>query len=353
MRAGIRKYVALFCRVFASSPRRVRVNPLAACREPSPPKVSNREHLVFILGLAIYISERILAAKKFGPGVTSENQKEPSMKTNLQNGSSIRFGSGLSTSAEVREQAQHYFFAVIRETCPELLCKLRDDLLPLYAELAPVAPGSFWEMEYQQPALAQAVVSWCGRFHLVGVVEAEPEWHGADWATVARMNSLWPAVRIHETLRAWSGDRGSFWRDAEPPNWPQMTRFRGRTGSPRMLNIPLPDLEDFDSEAQYKRHVSEILRQYMRKDLAQQKGNASSEASMTLKIRPDHFAWLALRQMNHLTSRAIAEWYRKKCGERIQVTAVQMGMKAAADLLTLQLRVGPWGRPKKSTVLCW
>jgi hypothetical protein len=67
MRAGIRKYVALFCRVFASSPRRVRVNPLAACREPSPPKVSNREHLVFILGLAIYISERILAAKKIRP----------------------------------------------------------------------------------------------------------------------------------------------------------------------------------------------------------------------------------------------------------------------------------------------
>jgi hypothetical protein len=106
--------------------------------------------------------------------------------------SAVRFGSGLyASSAQVREEAQGYFFKVLREVCPEALYSLRGDLFPLYLELAGRHPGtrgagvppqlqSFLELERQEPALAKRVVSWCAKFHLVGQVEVEPEWHGPE-----------------------------------------------------------------------------------------------------------------------------------------------------------------------------
>jgi hypothetical protein len=273
----------------------------------------------------------------------------------------VHFGSGFRPSAmQVREEAQAYFFAVLRQVCPELLYSLRSDLLPLYVDAAerhsksgttraPAVLGSFLELERLEPVVAEAVRNWCDKHRLIGEMDPEPEWHGPDWALPARMNSLWPAVRVHETLLAWSRDLGSHWRDAEPPQWAQTTAFRGRSGTPRTLRIPVPDLDDFDNEAQFIRHASKIAQHYLQDELARQKRREDPDrsSSQVLKTRPDHFVWLALKHVKGLSARAIADWHRAQQSEGIEVNAVRMGVKAAAGLIALQLRIGPLGGPWK------
>jgi hypothetical protein len=273
----------------------------------------------------------------------------------------VRFGSGFRPSAvQVREEAQAYFFTVLRQVCPELLYSLRTDLLPLYVNAVerhsesgttrtPAVLGSFLELERLEPVVAEAVRNWCDKHRLIGKVDPEPEWHGVDWALTAQMDSLWPALQVHETLLAWSRDPGSCWRDAEPPQWAQTTTFRGRCGTTRTLRIPAPDLDDFDSEAKFMHHASKIAQRYLRNDLARQKRreDSGSSTSQTLKTRPDHFVWLALKQVEGLSARAIADWHKAKRSEGIEVNAVRMGVRAAARLIALQLRIGPLGRPRK------
>jgi hypothetical protein len=67
-----------------------------------------------------------------------------------------------------------------------------------------VPPRGFLELERLHPAMAETVMTWCTRFHLVGRVEAEPEWYGFDWVAAARADSLWPAARVYETVWMWS-----------------------------------------------------------------------------------------------------------------------------------------------------
>ena len=209
--------------------------------------------------------------------------------------------------------------------------------------------GSFLELERLEPVLAEAVRTWCDRHRLIGETDPEPEWHGPDWTFTARMNSLWPAVRVHETLLAWSRDVGSCWRDAEPPQWAQTTVFRGRSGTPRTLTIPVPDPDDFGNEAQFICHASKIAQHYLRDELARQKRreDRGRSSSQVLKTRPDHFVWLALKHVKGLSASAIADWHRAKQSEGVEVNAVRMGVKAAAGLIALQLGIGPLGRPWK------
>jgi hypothetical protein len=84
----------------------------------------------------------------------------------------------------------------------------------------------------------------------------------------------------------------------------------------------------------------------VRFELAQQRRRAGTNARGIRNIRRDHFAWLALRQVNQWTAKAIAGWHRKMRNEEVELNTVRIGLKAAADLIGLS-RVGPLGRPRK------
>jgi len=106
----------------------------------------------------------------------------------------IRFASGVYPSAtQVRDSARSYFFEELRRVCPEVLHSLRDDLLPLYRELAerhssaqrarvPAILTSFFALESEEPALAATVRNWCSKFHLTAELDPEPESYGPDCA---------------------------------------------------------------------------------------------------------------------------------------------------------------------------
>jgi hypothetical protein len=275
--------------------------------------------------------------------------------------SAVRFGSRLYASyAQVREAAQGYFFKVLREVCPEVLYSLRGDLFPLYRELAGRHPGtrgagvppelqSFLELERQEPALAKRVLNWCAKFHLVGQVEVEPEWHGPDWFAIARANGLWPALRIHETLVVWSRPLGSRWLNADPPQWPQISHWRGRSGARRMLVVPIAEPEEFNSAAAFLEHMMRACERQLRGILASQKDRAKQGGLIraSIKTRPDQFTWLALRQVKGWSSRAIAEWHAQVSGEAVEVDSVRKDIVNAAESIGLRPRPLPVGRPRK------
>jgi len=86
--------------------------------------------------------------------------------------------------------------------------------------------------------------------------------------------------------------------------------------------------------------------------MAQQRPNADPALRVrrSFKIRREHFAWLALRQVRGLRAKAIAEWHLMEKGERVETGTVRTGLRDTADYIGLRLRLSPTGRPKKGTV---
>src|ERR1700719_2180817 len=93
----------------------------------------------------------------------------------------------------IREEARTYYFYALREVCPELLCALKRELFPVYMKWAEGSrnslgvpqPPSFLELKNSFPDLAEAILKWCSQVHLIGEIEAEPEWHGLGWEEAA------------------------------------------------------------------------------------------------------------------------------------------------------------------------
>jgi hypothetical protein len=152
-----------------------------------------------------------------------------------------RFGYGLYPPAQqVREKARAYFLDVVRATCPEVMYGLKNELLPVYQRWAASQgpgtkslPGSFLELQQQEPDVADAVMTWCRKSYLIGCLDPEPEWHGPDWQRVAHIGSLWPAIKAHETMLAWLRPVGSRWLEADPPQWRKPLRYRYISSSGR------------------------------------------------------------------------------------------------------------------------
>jgi hypothetical protein len=292
--------------------------------------------------------------EQYGPA-----ERKP-MTQELQNPKGAnRFGFGLNPLApQVREEAQAYFFEALRRVCPELLYSLRDEFLRIYEErVATQKSGrryvlaSYSELQRQEPEIAAAVLSWCARYHLVGSVEPEPDRHGPDWHHVAHLRSLWPAVRIHETLLAWSRPEYSHWSRTDPPEWPQTIRVVGHAGVPRRLAVPLPDWEECRTRAEYVKRTTMAFKSLLRLHLAQAERDAEARAmgqrAPLLKTQTAHYEWLALMQVKGLSARAIADWHEQHHGGRVEVKAIRMGVKTTADAIGLLLRRRRPGRPRK------
>jgi hypothetical protein len=269
----------------------------------------------------------------------------------------VRFSEGVYPSAsQARDEARDNFFKILREVCPHLLRALKGELFPIYktwiAQLGKARrgsvttpPRSFLEVEKKHPTMAEALRAWCIRFHLVGQPEAEPEWHGSDWVATAEADCLWPAVRVYETLWIWSQPRlGASLLNADPPRWPHKSKWIGRVGGPRKLTIPLPDLEESGGVGEYKRRARKIFESCLQEDFAK---HLKTIRRPHVKVGPDHFAWLALRQIDGLSLKAISEWHHRNRQEHVQTDTIRKGVRDTAGQLGLRLRAGTRGRPRK------
>ena len=110
----------------------------------------------------------------------------------------VPFGSRgqYSREQQTKEEARRYFLRIVREACPEVLVDLRDTVFPPYQAWAkqarrkyhPQLAGvphpvfrSYLLLQREAPELAAAIAGWGKRFHLVGELPTEPEWHGEQW----------------------------------------------------------------------------------------------------------------------------------------------------------------------------
>jgi hypothetical protein len=232
-----------------------------------------------------------------------------------------RFGYGLYPPAQqVREKARAYFLDVVRATCPEVMYGLKNELLPVYQRWAASQgpgtkslPGSFLELQQQEPDVADAVMTWCRKSYLIGCLDPEPEWHGPDWQRVAHIGSLWPAIKIHETMLAWLRPVGSRWLETDPPQWPQtfplliQIEFR-----PRTLLVPLPDLDDYRGETQYIRHATAVFERMLRARLTHER----LAAKCGEEEQGIHVGWAVKTQMAHFECLAVHQVRLGNTGDR-------------------------------------
>jgi hypothetical protein len=295
---------------------------------------------------------------------TQEDRPERRFMTNKTKNAKgvVRFAWGLYPRLEeVRDEARTYFLEVLTSVCPEVLHSLIDELLPMYQRLA-AAPtsgqcsltGSFVELQDQEPHVAEAVMGWCETHYLIGCVDPEPEWHGPDWYHEAHLSSLWPAIRVHETLRFWSRSIGYDPLLPDLPKWPQAIRLVGRIGGPRKLLLLLPEPDECRTKAEYAQRITTIVECFLRDEVALAKCRADQydnekrgPVAHSIKIRAEHFEWLALSQVRGWGVPAIAEWHYRIHMEQVAPDTIRKGVRSVADLIGLRLRRGRPGRPRK------
>jgi hypothetical protein len=283
---------------------------------------------------------------------TQNIELKPDLLKPMPSGSAVCFGLGIYLDkAEAREAAREYFFSVIRKVCPELLYALKRDLFPLYEECVQRRPSlrSFWELGQQEPAIAGAVLKWCKQFHLIGQ-NHQDLWPGSAWDYADRVDTFWPAIRIHDALWGWSRPSvGSVWLNADPPQWPQMSHFRTVSGAQRKLVVPIREPEEFSSEGAYLKHALAAAKRQLRGILARHRSEAEAAGRIesSVKTQPVHFAWLALRQLHGWGSPAIAHWLNHTLGEKVEPDTIRKGIGNAAELTGLIVRPLRRGRPQK------
>jgi len=276
--------------------------------------------------------------------------KTEHLRTMLSRG--VSFGFGICPDrAKVRETAREYFFSVIRQVCPELLYALKRDLFPLYnkdVERHP-APRSFWELGQQEPTIADAVLRSCKQFHLISP-NHQDLWPESAWDYADRVDTFWPAVRIHEALGAWSRPSlGSTWLNAHPPQWSQMSHWRAASYARRTLVMRFPEPEEFSTEAAYMKSALAACKRQLGQILVGHRREAGEAGRMqpSLKNQPFHFAWLALRQLRGWNASAIAQWHHQTLQERVEPGTIRKGIGSAAESIRLIVRPLRSGRPRK------
>ena len=283
---------------------------------------------------------------------TQNIELKPELLKPMLSRSAVCFGFGIYLDrAEAREAAREYFFSVIRQVCPELLYALKRDLFPLYKERVERPPSvrSFWELGQQEPAIAGAVLNCCKQFHLISQNHQDP-WSGSAWDYADRMDTFWPAIRIHEALWAWSRQSvGWVWLNADPPQWPQMSHFRTTSGAQRRLVVPIREPEEFSSEEAYLKHALAACKCQLQGILARHRSEAEAAGRIesSLKTQPVHFAWLALRQLRGWGSPAIVQWHHHTLDEKVERDTIRKGIGNTAELTGLIVRPLRRGRPPK------
>ena len=264
----------------------------------------------------------------------------------------VSFGFGICPArAEVRETAREYFFSVIRQVCPELLHALKRDLFPLYEEGVErhPSPRSFWELGQQEPTIADAVLKSCKQFHLISP-NHQDSWPESAWEYADRVDTFWPALRIHEALGAWARPSlGSKWLNADPPQWPQMSHWQAASYARRTLVMQFPEPEEFSTETAYMKFTLAACKRQLEQILAAHRTEAIEAGRMqpSLKNQPVHFAWLALRQLRGWNASAIEQWHHQTLQESVETDTIRKGIGCAAELIGLIVRPLRRGRPRK------
>jgi hypothetical protein len=90
--------------------------------------------------------------------------------------------------------------------------------------------------------------------------------------------------------------------------------------------------------------VKVILREYV--EWQKQRAQASGQKRTARKYAPEHFTWLALRQVWGWSDHQITDWHRSRTSLGVTADAVRHGIRLAAKLIELKLRPFKRGRPR-------
>jgi hypothetical protein len=279
---------------------------------------------------------------------------------------SVRRQADYSCEEQMKEEAQRYFLKMVREVCPEVLVDLRDTVFPRYqawikkaqrkyhSQLASIAHPVFRSyalLQQDTPELAAVVADWGNRFHLEGELATEPEWHGAQWHEYARRGSHWPWQKALEALYAWQWLRdGSQLRNSDPPQWPALSTLECGAGDQFTLHLVVPGYiaDRPPTESAYVQQILAQAKVILREYVARQKhlARANGQKRTARKYAPEHFTWLAQRQVWGWSDREIADWHRSRMSVVVTADAVRHGLGLAAELIQLKLRPLKRGRPR-------
>ncbi len=241
---------------------------------------------------------------------------------------------GLTTrEMEIKTTRNHVLIAVAKH-CPKVLDDLASDVLPIYCMLA------------EQAAVSADPKAWAhimSRWHTVGA--ARPD--------------LWPELLpLADALRAWARDSSlefdwvfnpallalSLWCEN-----PSLRQYRdswlglGAAWRPPISSSEARLTLEYDCSGETgsdfeKRMLSRIREHRQRVEkLAQEAG----EWYPARQVKPEHFKWLVLRQVDGLP------WSKIAGGKAPTASAVKQAVEALAGQAEMQLRTIPHGRPRK------
>ncbi len=266
----------------------------------------------------------------------------------------VPFGSRGQYSREERtkEEARRYFLRMVQEACPEVLVDLRDTVFPLYQSWAKQARRKYHPrlVGIAHPVF-RAIAGWGKRFHLMGELPRQPDWHGEQWHEYARAESLWPWQKALEALYVWHWlQDGPRLRNSDPPRWPEWSTVESGSGDQFTLHLVVagfvPD-QPVTASAYVQQVLAKakvILSAYVERQ--RQRAEASGQKRTARKYSPEHFTWLALRQVWGWSDRQIADWHRSRTSLVVTADAVRHGIRLAAKLIELKLRPFKRGRPR-------
>ena len=271
-----------------------------------------------------------------------------------------------SREEQTKEEARRYFVRMVREGCPEVLVDLRNTVFPLYqawvkqarrkyhprlASIAHPVFRSYMLLQQEAPELAAAIADWGKRFHLEGKLPKQPEWHGEQWQGYARAESLWPCQKAMEALYAWHWlPDGLQLRNSDPPRWPEWSTVECGSGDQFTLHLVVSGYaadQPLTASAyvqQVLAKVKVILREYVERQ--KHRAQASGQKRTARKHAPEHFTWLAQRQVRGWSDGQIADWHRSRTNLVVTADAVRHGVGLAAELIELKLRPVKRGRPR-------
>ena len=265
---------------------------------------------------------------------------------------------------QARDIARNHFLQVVAEFCPEVVRDLKTRVLPIYSQWAEQAKieekyrsplegtihpifRTFLLIEKHAPIVAEALRQWSERYHLTGAIEPAPEWYGDDWPAVARAESLWPCSGALATLYAWHWrENGPKMANLDPPGWP---RYVCRTACiPKTITLKIPHfVPEQQRRSAYSREVLRLVATALDKHIAKQiaLAEAAGRRRTAQKHRPEHFTWLALRQVYGWNSQQIACWHAQATHYNVECDAVRHGIRDTARFIRLTSRIAKKGRP--------
>jgi hypothetical protein len=255
------------------------------------------------------------------------------------------------------QPARLIFFRMILKHMPELFCKLRDEVFPLYSQwtresypAATAGAPSYLYLEDAAPFVAKAISDWAMLHHLIGLKEGPPYGiAGEYWEAFNRQRALWPCQMTAEILRDWWLEpdliRGSVPKLANyctlDFEWVFKQSLRPIGSIQLDENEWYPKIED---ERVFRRRILVAMRQWLDGHIAEVnrlEGNAGKRSRKRLSILIEHIEWLAQFQA---AGKPLQELAKEK---HATPATVYSGISHAAQAIGLKLLKNKSGRKRK------